>query len=128
MSKSTPENSHNDTQEQQHQVGPFRAYVRLSVQASILELFIRSLAMLASAGSGVAYPLMAVIFGNLVNDFNDWALGRLSPSGFRHSVSHNTLWFVYLFVGKVVVSISHFFSISNFSTWEVLVDPITNLK
>jgi len=107
MSKATPENSHNGTQEQKHQVGPWGAYIRLWAQASALELFIRSLAILSSAAGGVAYPLMAVIFGNLVNDFNDWGSGKLSPSEFRHHVSQNALWFVYLFIGKVVVS-THF--------------------
>lgn len=88
----------------QHKAGPWQAYLRLQAEASALELFIRFLAIWASIGAGVAYPLMAVIFGNLVNDFNGWGSGEISPSEFRHSVSHNALWFVYLFAGKVVVS------------------------
>lgn len=84
--------------------GPWSAYFRLWAYATYLELFIRLLAAASAAGAGVAYPLMAIIFGNLVDNFNGWALGRLSPADFRHSVSHNALWFVYLFIGKVAVS------------------------
>ena len=109
MSKEAPKNSHNGTQQQQHQVGPWRAYLRLWAHSSALELFVRCLAILASAAAGVAFPLMAIIFGNLVNDFNESGSRALSPSEFRHSVSHNALWFVYLFIGKVVVSTYHFF-------------------
>jgi ATP-binding cassette, subfamily B (MDR/TAP), member 1 len=58
----------------------------------------------AALGGGSAYPLMTLVLGNLVNAFNDLAVGRLSPAEFRDSINQNSLWFVYLFAGKFGVS------------------------
>jgi ATP-binding cassette subfamily B (MDR/TAP) protein 1 len=77
-----------------------KAYFRLWRYASPLDWLLRTVGVFAALGGGTAYPLMTIIFGSLVNDFNAIALGLESPSQFRHRVNHNTLWFVYLFVGK----------------------------
>jgi ATP-binding cassette subfamily B (MDR/TAP) protein 1 len=40
---------------------------------------------------------------NILLAFNDFALGRLSPSEYMDNVSHFTLYFVYLFIAKFVL-------------------------
>lgn len=87
------------TKEEQ-ELPPWRAYFRLWTYASPLDLFLRFIGAAAALGAGSAYPLMTLIFGSLVNVFNDRAVGLMSPAEFRSKVDHQTLWFVYLFIGK----------------------------
>jgi ATP-binding cassette, subfamily B (MDR/TAP), member 1 len=76
------------------------AYFRLWQYSSPLDWLLRAVGALAALGAGTAYPLMTIVFGDLVNDFNAIALGLETPAQFRHSINHNSLWFVYLFIGK----------------------------
>jgi ATP-binding cassette subfamily B (MDR/TAP) protein 1 len=84
----------------------FGAYVRLWTYASPLDTLLRIIGCLAGLGAGTAYPLMTIVFGNLINDFNGFALGIVPASKFRSDLNHNSLWFIYLFLGKFGVSIS----------------------
>jgi ATP-binding cassette subfamily B (MDR/TAP) protein 1 len=84
----------------------FRAYVHLWTYASPLDTLLRIIGCLAALGAGTAYPLMTIVFGNLINDFNNFALGLLPGSKFRSDLNRNSLWFIYLFMGKFGVSIS----------------------
>ncbi|KAF2187080.1 multidrug resistance protein [Zopfia rhizophila CBS 207.26] len=79
-------------------VSPMGAYFKLWSFADPFDVFLRCLAALAALGSGTAEPLMAIIFGNLVNIFNGDP--PVSPEEFRSQVNKNALYFVYLFVGK----------------------------
>jgi hypothetical protein len=87
-------------------LSPSAAYFRLWHYASSLDWLLRAIGGLAALGAGTAYPLMTIVFGNLVNDFNAIALGLESPAQFRQSINHNSLWFVYLFAGKFGVRTS----------------------
>ncbi|RMZ91250.1 hypothetical protein DV736_g1479, partial [Chaetothyriales sp. CBS 134916] len=62
--------------------------------------------MFCSIGSGVAMPLMNIVFGNLVGSFNSYFIPNTSTTKaeFLHSVSENSLRIVYLFIGKFVLS------------------------
>jgi ATP-binding cassette subfamily B (MDR/TAP) protein 1 len=79
------------------------AYFRLWTYAYPLDVILRVIATAAALGGGSAYPLMTLIFGNLVNAFNN--TGVLSPSEFRSTVNRDSLWFLYLFIGKFGVRI-----------------------
>ncbi|KAF2726754.1 multidrug resistance protein [Polyplosphaeria fusca] len=68
--------------------------------ATPLDLILRFLAACAAAGSGTAEPLMAIFFGNLVNLFN--GIEPSTPENFRSEISKNSLYIVYLFIGKFV--------------------------
>jgi len=92
----------------------FRAYVRLWTYATPFDTLLRILGCLAALGAGTAYPLTTIVFGNLINDFNNFGLGILTPAKFRSSLSYNTLWFVYLFLGKFGVSTSFLYRIKGF--------------
>ena len=76
------------------------AYFRLWLYSTPIDWLLRAIGALAALGAGTAYPLMTIVFGNLVNDFNAIALGLETPAQFRHSINRNSLWFVYLFIGK----------------------------
>ena len=65
------------------------------------------LVALASAlGSGVALPLMNIIFGRLVGNFNNYFVpgSGVTEQAFKHTVSRNALFIVYLFIGKFVLT------------------------
>ncbi|OCK85136.1 ABC transporter [Lepidopterella palustris CBS 459.81] len=81
---------------------PFQAYFRLWSYASPLDVILRTIAAATALGSGTAEPLMAIIFGNLVNDFNTHEAGGVTPAEFRAAINRNALYFVYLFIGKFV--------------------------
>jgi len=88
--------------EKEKQISPMNAYFKLWSFATPLDVLLRCLAALASAGSGTAEPLMAIVFGNLVNLFN--GTEPITPAEFRSEINKNSLWFVYLFIGKFAVS------------------------
>jgi len=50
---------------------------------------------------------MTLIFGRLVNDFNGWAAGTVTPSDLRSAVNRNSLYFVYLFIAKFFLVYIH---------------------
>lgn len=54
--------------------------------------------------SGTVLPLMDVVFGKFVNVFNDFVIGELSPAGYRSKVNEFSLYFIYLFIGKFVLT------------------------
>jgi ATP-binding cassette subfamily B (MDR/TAP) protein 1 len=100
---STKRNGNNADDEK---LSAFGAYVRLWTYASPLDTVLRIIGCLAGLGAGTAYPLMTIVFGNLINDFNGFALGIVPASKFRSDLNHNSLWFIYLFLGKFGVSSS----------------------
>jgi ATP-binding cassette, subfamily B (MDR/TAP), member 1 len=89
--------------EKQETIPPMAAYFKLWSFATPLDVFLRIIAAFAAAGGGTAEPLMAIIFGNLVNLFD--ANPPRSPEDFRSEINKNALYFVYLFIGKFAVSL-----------------------
>ena len=83
------------------EVTPQAAYFQLWSFATPFDVFLRVLAALCSAGSGTAEPIMAIVFGNLVDLFNG---SDVSPAEFRRKVNQYSLYFLYLFIGKFAVS------------------------
>lgn len=84
---------------------PWKAYLHLWSYTDHLDVVLRTIGIACSFGAGTAYPLMTIIFGDLVNAFNGIAVGTVSPAAFRSVVNDKTLWFVYLFMGKFGVCI-----------------------
>jgi ATP-binding cassette subfamily B (MDR/TAP) protein 1 len=103
-----PESVKNGSAKQKPPLSPWRAYWRLLAYASPLDLGLRLCGMAAAVAAGSALPLMTIILGDFVQDFNDFNLGLIGPAKFRHAVNKNTLWLVYLFVGKLLVRASSF--------------------
>lgn len=96
--KPNPEEADKET------LSPLRAYLRLWTYANPLDNVFRAVGCAAALGAGTAYPLMTIVFGSLINDFNNFGVGLLTPSAFRSRLNNNSLWFVYLFLGKFGVS------------------------
>ncbi|KAL5043626.1 hypothetical protein BDW71DRAFT_216223 [Aspergillus fruticulosus] len=81
-----------------------RAYFRVWGYSSVHDHAIRVVGLFAAIACGAALPLMTLVFGTLIDNFNDWGAGKLSPDEFRSRVSQNALWFTYLFIGILVLS------------------------
>ncbi|KPM43758.1 Leptomycin B resistance protein pmd1 [Neonectria ditissima] len=65
-----------------------------------------SIALVCMVASGVLLPLMNLVFGKFVTVFNDFNTGAKTPEEFRKDINHFTLYFVYLFVAKLGLTIS----------------------
>ncbi|PVH91703.1 multidrug resistance protein [Periconia macrospinosa] len=79
-------------------ISPASAYFKLWHFATPLDFFLRCLAALIAAGGGTAEPIMAIIFGSLVDLLN--GTSNADPAEFRSEISKYALYFVYLFIGK----------------------------
>lgn len=75
----------------------FLTLFRYATRTDKLLIFIYCL---TSIGAGAVMPLMTVLFGSLTDTFKTWFLGGLSEDEFRHSISHFTIFFIYLAVGE----------------------------
>ncbi|EXJ89769.1 hypothetical protein A1O3_02836 [Capronia epimyces CBS 606.96] len=67
--------------------------------------------LLCAVGSGTALPLMNIVFGHLVRDFNGYFLPNttVTEDKFKSAVSKNALYIVYLFIGKFVLTYASMF-------------------
>ncbi|KAI6771201.1 hypothetical protein HG531_008826 [Fusarium graminearum] len=77
-------------------------YLRVFNYATKWDFFIYALASVASIGAGITMPLMNIIFGQLVNQFTDFAKSstEISSDGFRDILDRQVLYIVGLFIGR----------------------------
>jgi ATP-binding cassette subfamily B (MDR/TAP) protein 1 len=74
---------------------------------------LHTIGFLAAIGAGSAVPLMTLVFGELVNVFNKRgqvdAEGTplVTPEEFRQAINKNSLYYVYVFIGKFVLVYLH---------------------
>jgi ATP-binding cassette subfamily B (MDR/TAP) protein 1 len=61
------------------------------------------IAILGAIIVGATMPLMTLIFGSSTSSFNNYAQGKASQSSFQNTINDLVLWFVYLFVGRIVI-------------------------
>ncbi|ETN37464.1 uncharacterized protein HMPREF1541_07086 [Cyphellophora europaea CBS 101466] len=61
---------------------------------------------MSAVASGAALPLMTIVFGQFATRFTQFTGGdgEVSPSEFRNHVDGFVLWFIYLFIGRFVIS------------------------
>ncbi|KAL9084011.1 MAG: hypothetical protein Q9165_008287 [Trypethelium subeluteriae] len=84
----------------------FKDFWRLLSYATTFDRVLMVFAVTCSAGSGVALPLMnIVVFGQLSVNFTDYFIpgSGISKKQFLSQVDHNTLYIVYLFVGRFIL-------------------------
>ncbi|KAJ6150016.1 hypothetical protein N7471_001215 [Penicillium samsonianum] len=69
-------------------------------------IFAMILGLICALGSGIALPLMTIVFGKLVGDFNQYFVpgSGLSEQTFRSKVNKSSLYIVYLFIGKFALT------------------------
>ncbi|WEW57796.1 multidrug-resistance transporter mdr5 [Emydomyces testavorans] len=87
--------------------GGFSAYLKLWKWCSPIDIVLRLCGFFAAIASGTALPLMTIVFGAFVDEFNDYGKGLSTPERLRKAISKNALYFVYLFVGKFVAVYIH---------------------
>ncbi|KAF7189265.1 ABC multidrug transporter MDR5 [Pseudocercospora fuligena] len=80
-----------------------KSFFRIFTLMSGRDVILSVVGYVCAIGGGVTQPLMAVVFGRFIATFTDFGVGSLAPSGFRQEVNRFTLWFVYLFVAKLVL-------------------------
>ncbi|KOC12106.1 ATP-binding cassette multidrug transport protein [Aspergillus flavus AF70] len=83
--------------------GGLRSYIRIFSYADTVGWVLNVLALIGAIGAGSALPLMDVLFGKMITNFNNFATGSDSPDQFRSELNKFTLYFVYLFIGKFVL-------------------------
>ncbi|OJZ79501.1 hypothetical protein ASPFODRAFT_718973, partial [Aspergillus luchuensis CBS 106.47] len=81
-------------------------YIRVLSYTRSTDRVILTIAMLSAIGSGVALPLMNIVFGSLVGNFNGYfsAGTSLTEAQFKSTVSRLSLYIVYLFIGKFIMT------------------------
>ncbi|EME80591.1 ABC transporter, ABC-B family, MDR type [Pseudocercospora fijiensis CIRAD86] len=79
---------------------------RILSYASPTQRRMLAITSLISALNGALLPLMNVVFGRIVNRFNQYfaANSHVSEHSFRHEINKLTLYIVYLFIGKLCMS------------------------
>ena len=84
----------------------FSNFWRILSYSSTTDRFLMGAAVVFSAGAGVALPLMNVVFGRLVGNFNSYFIpgSTTSKSDFLASVNQNALYILYLFIAKFLLN------------------------
>ncbi|KAK2593569.1 hypothetical protein QQS21_008744 [Conoideocrella luteorostrata] len=100
IAPSEPKESNDEDKNAAEGSSSFGSFLRVFTYNDKLGWGLNLIACVAMIGSGVALPLMDVVFGGFVNVFNDFATGKLSQDGYMSEVNHFTLYFVYIFIGK----------------------------
>ncbi|KAF2238713.1 ABC transporter-like protein [Viridothelium virens] len=70
--------------------------------ATFYDLVIMAISALCAIGGGAALPLMTVVFGGLAGTFQTFLYDGGSADQFDSSLSHRTLYFIYIAVGEFV--------------------------
>ena len=74
-------------------------YFGLMRYASRTDRILQIVGLITCAIAGAALPLMTIVFGALTQSFTDAARGGVTPESFQNNVNHQTLFFVYIFIG-----------------------------
>ncbi|KAI2478315.1 MdlB ABC-type multidrug transport system ATPase and permease component [Pyrenophora tritici-repentis] len=81
-------------------------YFRVFSYGTAFDFVLISLCCVTSIGSGVAFPLMNVVFGQLVGSFTSYFIPGTTVTSrqFQAEVNKLTLYLVYLFIAKFLLS------------------------
>ncbi|KAF3055621.1 Multidrug resistance protein 1B [Daldinia childiae] len=84
----------------------FSDYIRIFKYATFWDFVLMVAAVIAAGGSGVTLPLMNVVFGALVGDFNGYFLPvpTQTEAQFRASLNRNALYIFILFIARFVLT------------------------
>ncbi|KAF1976540.1 P-loop containing nucleoside triphosphate hydrolase protein [Bimuria novae-zelandiae CBS 107.79] len=88
-------------------------YFRVFTYGTKLDAFYLILCVLTSIGSGIAFPLMNIVFGQLVGHFASYFLPNttVTKQQFMSEVNKQALYIVYLFIAKFVLSYISMFTV-----------------
>lgn len=68
-----------------------------------LDHLLRLVGLICAIGSGTALPLMTLVFGSSVNEFNNYSSGKTPSDDLYQSICQNALWFLHLFIGRFIL-------------------------
>ncbi|KAF1354222.1 P-loop containing nucleoside triphosphate hydrolase protein [Lizonia empirigonia] len=82
------------------------SYFRVFAYGTALDYALIALCCLTSVGSGIAMPLMNIVFGQLVGNFTNYFVQRTSVTKdeFQAEISKLSLYILYLFIAKFFLS------------------------
>ncbi|KNG84722.1 putative ABC multidrug transporter [Aspergillus nomiae NRRL 13137] len=98
-----PKAGSDETTSTPEQAGGLRSYFRIFSYTDTVGWVLNVLALIGAIGAGSALPLMDILFGKMITNFNSLATGSDPPDKFRSALNKFTLYFVYLFIGKFVL-------------------------
>jgi ABC-type multidrug transport system fused ATPase/permease subunit len=84
--------------------GGFKDYWRIFTFTDRYDRILNGVALITSIAAGATLPLMTIIFGHSITQFNDFAAGSASADSFKNEVNHLVLLFIYLFVARFALS------------------------
>ncbi|ESU11148.1 hypothetical protein FGSG_12704 [Fusarium graminearum PH-1] len=84
--------------------GSWSDYKRILTYAGPTEYLMQAIALVAAIGSGAGIALQNLIFGQFITIITDFTSGKSAPSKFRKDVADLALYFVYLGIGRFVLS------------------------
>ncbi|KAI9146890.1 ABC multidrug transporter atrC [Paramyrothecium foliicola] len=89
------------------EMGPFQAYMRIFQYGSRTDKVLQGIAVVAAIASGVGLSMQTLIFGNFITTMNDFSTGKADGDEFRKGASELALYFLYLGIGRFVVSYTY---------------------
>ncbi|KXT10142.1 hypothetical protein AC579_504 [Pseudocercospora musae] len=87
-------------------------YLRVFSYADRKSWTLNVIAFTAAIGAGIPLPLMELLFGNFVTTFNRFSRHEISSDKYMDEVSRLSLYIVYLFIAKLILSYIHTLCIS----------------
>jgi hypothetical protein len=86
--------------------GVLKNYFRILTFGTKLDHFLLACCMATGIGSGIAMPLMFVVFGRLVGNFAGYFTpgSTVTKDQFMHQVVQNTLYMVYIGIARFALS------------------------
>ncbi|KAM0431867.1 hypothetical protein ACHAPT_005120 [Fusarium lateritium] len=93
-----------ETEKEEPQPAGMGDFWRVFSFADRLDWFLNITSLICSIASGATMPLMTIVFGQFTSQFSDFASGSSDPDSFQSDASSFVLWFIYLFIGKFVLT------------------------
>jgi hypothetical protein len=86
--------------------GAVKNFLRILTFGKRLDYFLMGMCCITAIGSGVAMPLMFVVFGRLVGNFTGYFTpgSSVSEDQFHHQIVQNTLYMVYIGSARFALS------------------------
>ncbi|KAG4416086.1 hypothetical protein IFR04_010789 [Cadophora malorum] len=84
--------------------GSFKDFARIFQYADRTSWILNIISLITSIGAGVTLPLMTLVFGDAIGEFNNFSVADIDPQSFNNTILNSVKLFVYLFVGKLLLS------------------------
>ncbi|RLM00382.1 hypothetical protein CFD26_106875 [Aspergillus turcosus] len=125
--QAVPEKSEGKNDAKPAQTASLGNYFRVLSYATGKDRLVLAVALISAIASGVPLPLMNIVFGNLVGNFNGYFMPgtRVTEAEFKSSVNKLSLYIVYLFIAKFCLT---YFSMFCFRVVGLRVSAVIRLQ